>query len=65
MSWYRSPFSWGLIITIVYFFVLFPILVVWIGDSPFRSLTLNEIGEFLAGAFTPLALVWLAVAVFL
>ncbi len=65
MSWYRSPFSWGLIITIVYFFVLFPILVVWIGDSPFRSLTLNEIGEFLAGAVTPLAFLWLAVAVFL
>ncbi|MGE0282527.1 MAG: hypothetical protein AB7P20_18215 [Rhizobiaceae bacterium] len=33
------------------------------GREAFMSLTLNEVGDFLAGAFAPLAFLWLAAAV--
>ena len=60
----RSPVVWGTLATTIYCIGLFSLLK-WLGRFPDDGLTWNEIGDFFAGAFAPLAFVWLVVAVFL
>jgi len=60
----KSPIAWGFIATIAYFLGLAAFLILF-GKFPLKLLDLNEAGDFFAGAFAPLAFVWLVVAVFL
>ena len=52
----------GFALTGLYFAILLTLLAV--NDVSFRDLTANEIGDFLAGAFSPPALLWLVLGYF-
>ena len=52
----------GFALTGVYFIILLGLLA--LNDVSFRTLTANEIGDFLAGAFSPPALLWLVLGYF-
>ena len=59
----KRPLTWiGMAITAIYLavFVSTPIF----GINNLVSLTLNELGDFLAGTFAPLALIWLVIGYF-
>ena len=63
LSLKRRPLTWiGMGITAVYLavFISTPIF----GINNIVSLTLNELGDFLAGTFAPLALIWLVIGYF-
>lgn len=61
---WKSPLLWGSIVTLLYF-VGFAVFVYTMGKGLATKLSLNEIGDFFAGAAAPLAFIWLVVAVFL
>lgn len=69
MAWVRKPFwpltktKWAILVTVLYIGVIGSIRydalqLLWCGK-------LNELGDFLAGFFTPLAFLWLVVGYFL
>lgn len=60
----KSPLLWGILATAVYLLGLLTFLYS-LGIYPEDGLSWNEIGDFFAGAFAPLAFVWLVVAVIL
>lgn len=63
-GWPKSPLLWGSVASLGYLgFVLW--LVSDLVEDWHAPLRLNELGDFLAGAFAPLAFFWLVVAIFL
>jgi hypothetical protein len=52
----------GVVITLVYLMIIF--LTVWHKSDAFLKLELNALGDFLAGTFAPLALLWLVIGYF-
>ena len=63
-SIFGSPLFWGIAATFVY--ILGFIAFLWgFANGPGSDFGWNEAGDFFAGAFAPLAFIWLVVAVFL
>lgn len=62
----QSPSAWlfvGLALTVLYIAVV--LWLVWADAHELPELPLNELGDFLAGVFAPLAFLWFVVAVFI
>jgi len=63
-SIFGSPLFWGIAATFLY--ALGFIAFLWgFANGPGSDFSWNEAGDFFAGAFAPLAFIWLVVAVFL
>ena len=64
---YLNGYHWiaknpGVVITIIWIIVW--MVIIAFSDKKFNKLELNEIGDFMAGVFAPLALLWVVLGYF-
>jgi len=63
--WWRRAHSrskTGVVVTLIYLIAM--LITVLVQSEKFLALNLNELGDFLAGTFAPLALLWLVIGYF-